>query len=128
MRSNSPIAGHLLVLELRLGSVVSRYLFSTTEDLGPMRRLPPTTVSAERRAAGDAWDVTLRNNGKWLALLVRLEDGRPYAASGWALPEDDGLLLLPGEERVLHVEWEGVPAGERCLRIGGWNTEAVTLG
>jgi hypothetical protein len=37
------------------------------------------------------------------------------------------LLLLPGEERVVRVAWEGVAAPARCLRIGGWNTEAVTL-
>jgi hypothetical protein len=58
---------------------------------------------------------------------VRIEDARPYGAAGWAVPSDDGLLLLPGEERVVRVEWEGVPEPDRCLRVSGWNTEAVTL-
>jgi beta-mannosidase len=129
MRSSSPIAGNLVVLELRLGGASSRYLFSTTADLAPMRSLATTRLVVERRDADDgAWDVVLRNTGEWLALLVRIEDARPYGAIGWALPGDDGLLLFPGEERTVRVDWEGVPAGERCLRIGGWNTEVITLG
>jgi beta-mannosidase len=128
MRSNSPIAGELLVLDLRFEPAHARYLFSTTEDLRPMRALPPTRIDAGRVAAGpDAWEVSLRNAGEWLALLVRIEDVRPYGAAGWAVPSDDGLLLLPGEERVVRVEWEGVPELDRCLRVSGWNTEPITV-
>ena len=128
MRSNAPIAGELLVLDLRFEAAHSRYLFSTTDDLRPMRSLPPTRIDAGRGAAGpDAWEVSLRNAGEWLALLVRIEDARPYCAAGWAVPTDDGLLLLPGEERVVRVEWEGVAEPDRCLRVSAWNTEPITV-
>jgi hypothetical protein len=37
------------------------------------------------------------------------------------------LTLLPGEDRSVVVDWLGVPAGERRVRVDGWNVRRRVL-
>ncbi len=109
-----------------VGSAVaeSRYLFSRTADLAPLRALPPVALQASRAEIdSDAWQVTLRNRGGWLAPALRIEDGRPADAAGWTTPETDHVTLLPGETRTVRVAFDGVAEAERRLLVSGWNVE-----
>ncbi|HEX2221900.1 MAG TPA: glycoside hydrolase family 2 TIM barrel-domain containing protein [Candidatus Limnocylindria bacterium] len=126
-------APFLLLLSLADGDGVQvadrRYLFSAGVDLGSLLRQPPTDVAAERDGDGaDTWRLRLHNRGSHAALLLRIEDARPIPAPGWAIPAEDLVTLLPGEERTLAVAWRDVPPAERRLTVRGWNTAEIVVG
>jgi beta-mannosidase len=107
----------------------NRYLLSRTANLAPLHALPPTSLDAAWAPDGqDAWRVSLRNTGGWLAPALLIEDGRPAGAPGWAVPEADLLTLLPGEGREVTVRFMDVPAEERRLLVSGWNVGDLFLG
>lgn len=125
-----PDAADLLVLDVVHGEHRARRVLSRTATLEPMRRLPPVPLEAAVAADGERWTVALRNPAPAAALEVRLDDAR---AVGW--PERSGaayldanlVILLPGEERRIGVEWRAVPAADRDLRLSGWNVAERVL-
>jgi len=121
------------LLELRWldggGELTSRYLFSVSSTLEPIRRLPSTTLTTDWGPTGeDAWLITVRNDGPWLAAALEAEDAQPPDATGWARVGDPGLCLLPGEAIRLPVEWRAVSAGDRSVRVSAWNAAESIVG
>jgi len=120
----STVTEELFFLDVALGGeTANRYLFTKGETLAPMLTAPTTTLDAAM--AGGT--LRVRNTGAYTALYVRIDDARPVGAPGWVYTSDDYFPLLPGESRAVAVEWSGVPAGDRRLAIGGWNTEVTTV-
>lgn len=122
------IGDEVFFLDLRLMAggaerAASRYLFSRARDMAPLLALPPAALELRREPGG----LSVINRGPVAALLVRVEDGRPAAAPGFASVGADHFSLLPGEERRVAVEWEDVPPGGRLLSVGGWNTESLSV-
>ena len=119
-----PDAADVLVLDVVVGQHLSRRLLSRADSLEPMRHLAQATLDASVSADGDRWEVRLFNTGAVAVAEARLDDARPV---GW--PERVGatyldanlVTLLPGEERTLVVDWHAVAAGDRRLRLTGWN-------
>jgi beta-mannosidase len=105
----------------------NRYLFSRSENLRPLLDLEATTLAVDTAREGERWAVTVRNTGAVAALGVWLEDPRPHPATGYMYFDDNHFSLFPGEARVLGVEWDNVPAGERQLSVAGWNTPQLSL-
>jgi hypothetical protein len=128
------VAHDLFVLDLRLTDAdgtlrsATRYLLSSSADLQPLLDLPAASLGSDVERAGDAWDVVLRNDGAVMAAGVRLEDGRPLPADGWATPDAGLVELLPGEERRVRIAFRGVEPDGRRLRIEGWNIAERILG
>jgi beta-mannosidase len=88
----------------------NRYVMTRAQNLEPLLDLEPAAVEAD---VGDA-AVTLRNSGSVAAIGIVLE------SATWTLFEDNVIDLLPGETRAIAVSW----AGERELRVEGWNVRA----
>ncbi len=107
----------------------NRYLFSKTDDLVPLLRVPATTmdVRADKDDAGDRWDVRIENTGAHAALLVRVEDARPLDAGSYLYASDNDFVLLPGESVTIAAEWDDVPAAEQRLEVSGWNTATMSV-
>ena len=128
------VAHDLFVLDLRLTDAdgtlrsATRYLLSSSADLQPLLDLPAASLGSDVERAGDAWDVVLRNDGAVMAAGVRLEDGRPLPAGGWATPDAGLVELLPGEERRVRIAFRGVEPEGRRLRVEGWNIAERILG
>jgi beta-mannosidase len=133
-RAMRPAAEPLVFVDLELLSqgrrvADNRYLFSTGDDFGPLLDVAPATVEVTRRAGpvADAWDLAIRHVAGPAAMGVTIEDGRPYAAAGWAEPSESGFDLLPGECRTVAVRWADAPVGERRLRVSAWNLESIDV-
>jgi beta-mannosidase len=105
----------------------NRYVFSAADDLSPLLAAPATELEATLEAGRETWTMTLSNTGGETALWVWLEDDRPLDCRGYVYFDDNYFCLLPGESRTIQAEWSGVPAAERRLRAGGWNTNTVLL-
>jgi hypothetical protein len=60
-------------------------------------------------------------------MYVWLEAERALKAPGWVYFGSNYFILLPNEGRAVPVEWAGVPAAERRLKVGAWNTPAYHL-
>jgi beta-mannosidase len=138
---NWPLAGieePIFFLDLRLcqagGEPLSenRYLFTRAADLAPLFSTPATALEVGAAARSDRWEVQVANAGEQTALFVWLEDDRAPdkagGASGYAGFDQNHFCLFPGERRTVAVDWSGVPAGERRLAVGGWNTPVYRIG
>jgi beta-mannosidase len=117
----------LFFLSLRLSSAAglalteNRYVFTRTENLAPLLRLPSTEIQVEKRAESDRWELALHNKGPQAALFLFLEDERPLRSTGYLWLDHNYFCLLPGESRQVHARWEGVPPSDRKISIGGLN-------
>jgi exo-1,4-beta-D-glucosaminidase len=85
----------------------------------------------EERGKERAMLVTVANPSNDLAFMVRLgvtqgRGGRDVAPAYW---EDNFFSLMPGESRVVRVEFaaEDLAGTEPVLRVDGWNIEPVVL-
>jgi hypothetical protein len=108
----------------------TRRLLSRTENLEPMRRLPPATLDAAIRVSGDEWAITLTAGPDTAALEVRLADARPVGwpeRTGAAYVHPNFVTLLPEESREVRVSWRGIGIEERSIRLSGWNIDARVL-
>jgi beta-mannosidase len=105
----------------------NRYVLTGGDDFGDLLRLPPARVDADVAVDGDEWRVRLRHAGGPVAPFVRLLDARPARAPGWVRVDDNAVDLLPGETRVLTCRWDGVPVGDRRMRLDGWNVAPLVL-
>ena len=99
-------------------------------DLTALARIPRTRLAAMARALPDEADgraavVTVRNDGRSLAFMVRLEmkDGGGAALLP-ALWEDNYFSLLPGESREVRVSYPKGP-GAATLDAAAWNAGAT---
>ncbi len=127
-------------LDLRLqhpdGTVLAenRYIFTRTENLAPLLSVPGTQLKVVlepgAETAADDWQVRLTNRGECAALFVRLEDEIAIGSKvenatgrrGYAYFSDNDFSLLPGESRLVAVEWDHVFPEERRVAVKGWNT------
>ncbi|MEV7990600.1 hypothetical protein AB0O67_01435 [Streptomyces sp. NPDC086077] len=127
----SEIPGPLFLLDLTLRDdeggllAANRYVHSTTDDLAPLFDLAPARIETEAETGLAA--VRLTHMGGPAALGLSLTDARPYAAAGWAVPDDSMIDLLPGETVRLPVTWRDAPLEGRALLLEGWNTDARLL-
>jgi beta-mannosidase len=117
-------ANDLLVLDATFSEHTTRRLLSRTESLEPMRRLPPASLETAVDAGSDGWSVRLAVAGDVAAIEIRLDDARPVGwpeRTAWAELDANEVTLLPGEERLVRVDWCDVPPDDRALRVSGWN-------
>ncbi len=84
-----------------------------------------TTLTVCKVVEQDGWRVTLTNAGEQTALLVWLEDDRAVPHAGYVYFHDNYFSLFPNESRTIQIKFQGVGAGERRIRIKGWNTSEV---
>ncbi|WP_165974338.1 glycoside hydrolase family 2 protein [Nonomuraea deserti] len=110
--------GELLLLDLSTGN---RYLLTSGPDFAELLTLRQARVSTHLETAGTTWTLRVRHEDGPAAPFLRLLDARPAAARGWMRWDDNAVDLLPGEERVLRCEWDGVPSEERRVLLDGWN-------
>ena len=96
----------------------ARYVFSRTDDLAPLLRLPPTAIEVEDADGG----LVVRNTGEIAAMFVTAHDARPARSPGYAAIDGGHACLLPGEEQRIGVRWRGVPRQDRRMTVTGWNT------
>jgi beta-mannosidase len=114
-----------LALKDAEGRVVgtNRYTFSRTKNLQPLRKLEKSRVDMSVSKHGTHWDVTLTNTGAAAAIGVRLQDARELGSKGGPYFSDDDFPLLPGESRVIQVDWSKVAQEDRQLSLDAWNAE-----
>lgn len=127
------IEDDLFILDLRLLSedgkemAQSRYLFSRTDNLAPMLRLPATKLSIRQQTKGDLTRLTVVNAGERLALYVRLEDEREHERKGFVTFNTNHILLFPDEQKQIDIRWNQVPTSERSVAVQGWNTNQLVV-
>jgi beta-mannosidase len=112
------------------GSLLDRevQLATTAGDLQPLLDLPPARVAVEVGAEAGGHVLLVRHVGGPIAAGLRLLDGRPVAAAGWAVLGNDPRPLLPGEERRLPLAWRGAADGEpRPVVLDAWNVPAIRI-
>lgn len=107
--------------------VDNSYLFSTTLNLAPMFSLGETSLDVKEKRVGDQWELSIRNKGQEAALLISFEDKLELRTRGYAYFSDNHFTLLPGEEKMVKVEWDEVPPKNRGLKLAGWNTETIII-
>jgi beta-mannosidase len=92
-----------------------RYLLTGARDLAELLTTRPQLEASEQDGR-----LTIRHVAGPVAPFVRVLDGRPLGsdADGWMVCSDSGFVLLPGEERVLDLDWVGV-RGERLVSVDG---------
>lgn len=103
----------------------NRYLFTRTENLAVLLTAPTTTLDVEitqTPSPNSRGGVLITNTGDVTALFIWLEDTRPIGATGYAHFEQNHFCLLPGEAKMIQIDWQDVPPNERQLKIAGWNT------
>jgi beta-mannosidase len=126
------VAEEVFLLDMRLldagGGVraANRVCFSRAANLAPLLALPPTTLAIGTERHDRHWEIRIANKGAQVALFVRLADGRDVRAGGQALFDANHFCLLPGEQRLVVVEWCGVALVERRITVGGWNANVVS--
>lgn len=104
-------------------------------DLTGLNSLPEAklrvTRSFGRRGGKAAARVTLRNEGKSIAFLIRLRltdaRGNDVVPIFW---EDNYISLLPGESRVVSGSYDAgmLGGGTPVVRVSGWNMAAEMAG
>ncbi|MEU8298820.1 glycoside hydrolase family 2 TIM barrel-domain containing protein [Micromonospora sp. NPDC048909] len=105
----------------------NRYLLTAGADFGALLTLPPARITTELHTAGSTWTLRLRHEAGPAVPFLRVLDARPAGEPGWPSWDDNAIDLLPGEERVLHGRWDGVPPEQRRVRLDGWNLPARTV-
>jgi beta-mannosidase len=118
---------HVVLLDLSAGPVRNRYLVTGGNDFAELLTLPRARVSTRLHVDGDRWTVRLRHEDGPAVPFLRLLDARAATEPGWARWDDNAIDLLPGEERVLRCEWDGVPPRRRRVRLDGWNVTSPIL-
>ncbi|MET8864025.1 glycoside hydrolase family 2 TIM barrel-domain containing protein [Nonomuraea sp. NPDC004580] len=108
-------------------TITNRYVLTAGPDFADLLTLPEARVTTELEAGDTTWTLRLRHEAGPVVPFVRLLDARPATAPGWARWDDNAFDLLPGEERVLHATWDGVPPQDRRMRLDAWNLRPTTL-
>jgi beta-mannosidase len=100
---------------------------STSATFAELTTLPCAMVLSTVEWTGSRADVTVRHLEGPLIPGLRLRDGRAPSESGRLLVTGDPRPLLPGDERVLSVDFSGV-AHPRGAVLEGWNLAAIEIG
>lgn len=104
----------------------SRYLFSAEENFSSLVSLQPVQPHVQIRRAEESWQVELHNATPQVMLGIWLEaDKNDLRAPGAAYFEDNDFSLLPGETRVVMVEWAEIPVEERAIKVSGWSAASA---
>ncbi len=124
---------HFIGLTLLRGDTVLSTNFylhgSVEEDYTGIRSLAPAKVKMKTRTrlVGSKWkiDAELRNASSIPALMVRVKAVRDKSGDliAPALCDDNYIALMPGEKRIIHMEFENADArGERPrIQLKGFN-------
>jgi hypothetical protein len=105
----------------------NRYTFIRGAKLDALMNVAKTELWVNKEARQDRWELTLLNRGESTALNVWLQDGREIGSQGYVYFDQNYLNLFPGEKRRITAKWWQVHPNERCLEIGGWNTQSVMI-
>lgn len=100
----------------------NRYLFTRNSDLSALLTLPPSELELslvldQNGKAG----LTIRNHGANSVIGLQFDDGRDVEAEGYVYFSDNDFILLPGETKVVQVEWTDVAANEQAIEYSAWN-------
>lgn len=116
---------------------VERALASTTDDLAGLLELEQAVIevavmpesSSDGDGASAGVSVSVRHVSGPAVVGLRVLDGRPIDAAGWAVIDGDPRPLMPGEERRFGVGWREADTDvhPRLLSVESWNTAPVTL-
>ena len=106
---------------------VERSVAVTGGDLGPLLDLRTAQVAVDVDESEDVWRIRLAHVAGPAVIGPVLHDTRPWGAVGRMLVRDDPRPLLPGETRLLTVEWDAVPPGERAIALDAWNLAPVAV-
>jgi beta-mannosidase len=115
-------------LDLRLAELAAaRYVFSATADLAPLLALGPTRLEHDLRVVGEtAAELVLHNAGARAAIGVIVHDPRPAAEPGYLYVEPNAFDLLPGEDILVNLRWDGT-GPLHPLAVETWNAPLVEL-
>jgi len=63
----------------------------------------------------------LTNYGMTAAFDIRIDDARPLKVKGWVYFDINNITILPGETKMIIVEWDTVHESQRELELSGFN-------
>ncbi|HEX4443653.1 MAG TPA: hypothetical protein VHZ81_08800 [Galbitalea sp.] len=112
------VTGYLLDREVVLATAA--------ETLGEIATLPPATAQTKITWRDAVAEVHVRHTGGPLIPMLRLRDTRPPGEEGALIVTGDPRPLLPGDERVLSVDFSQV-RGRKRAALEGWNLEAIAI-
>jgi exo-1,4-beta-D-glucosaminidase len=103
-------------------------------DMTALASLPPANVEwnsqTEHRGGDDIIHVTLRNQGKNIAFLVRVDLTRGRTGDDVApvLWDDNYVSLLPGESRTISatIRTHDLAGAVPVVKVTGWNVKTAT--
>ncbi|TCC52365.1 hypothetical protein E0H75_00830 [Kribbella capetownensis] len=117
LRAPTPAGAFIVDLRLTAGEVdiTRRYLLSGADDLSELLDAQ-TTLDVSSHGS----DLTIRHMAGPVAPFIRIRDDRPLRDSpGWLRPSDSGFILLPGEERVITLDWPNADGAESWVAVDG---------
>jgi len=117
LRAPTPAGAFVVDLRLTAGEVdiTRRYLLSGADDLSELLDAQ-TTLDVSSHGS----DLTIRHMAGPVAPFIRIRDDRPLRDSpGWLRPSDSGFILLPGEERVITLDWCNADGAESWVAVDG---------
>jgi exo-1,4-beta-D-glucosaminidase len=97
----------------------------------PLANINVSASSIQKEESKCRFTVTIENTGTGLAFainprILKLTSGEPVLPVFW---EDNYISLLPGEKRVLSVEFDikNLNGDKPLLKVDGWNVNAVDI-
>lgn len=123
----------IFLLDIRLldgtGRILAQnqYTGSCTSNFAPLLSLEKAVVQARMDMHGNQATVTLVNSGPGIAYDLWLDDDRDLNAPGCCYFDENLVTLLPGEEKTVNISWHQVPAGQRTVKLSGWNLDECIL-
>jgi beta-mannosidase len=106
---------------------VERSVATLGADFGPLLDLAAASVEVDVDETGDSWRITLTHSGGGPVIGPVVHDARPWTAPARLIVRDDPRPLLPGESRIVDVEWRGGERRERALSLDAWNLAPIAL-
>jgi beta-mannosidase len=101
----------------------NRYLFSRSENLSGLKKLPQTVLSTNvvNSQNSSSRQIQLRNAGTSTAMYVWLEAQNDLGQDDYLYFSENYFCLFPGEERIIEASWLEGASYPRALKVEGWN-------